>query len=105
MFLTGHAHLSCTMVRLKMALNREYSNSQTSMEQVLLYTEQQIYNEGEILPSNLQDQDIQKQRSHFTDRLEHSSDERTLLPTDKDIAGRSTLHSTTFYTTDCRVAC
>ncbi|MCG8621117.1 MAG: hypothetical protein MJE68_03810 [Proteobacteria bacterium] len=34
--LTGHAHLSCTMVRLKMALNREYSNSQTLMEQVLL---------------------------------------------------------------------
>ena len=37
MLLTGHVHLSCMMVKLKMALYREYSNSQTLMEQVLLY--------------------------------------------------------------------
>ena len=66
--------------------------------------EQQIYNEREILPSNLQDQEIQKQRNHFTDHMEHSSDESTLLTTDTDIAGRSTHHSTTFHATDCRVA-
>ena len=67
---------------------------------------QYTYNEREVLPSNLQDQDIQKQRSHFIDRMEHSSDEPTfkLLPTDRDITGRSTLHSTTFHATDCRVA-
>ena len=32
----SHAYLSCMVVRSKMALNRECSNSQTSMEQVLL---------------------------------------------------------------------
>jgi hypothetical protein len=50
--------------------------------------EQHIYSEREILPANIQDQDIQKQRSYFTDHMEHPSNESTLLPTVRDTTGR-----------------